>query len=81
MSREIESNNKDNLQAAVDTQRDYDPHKSLQNSKGPTSNFESSGYLNSKNITENNTQPEYHQQSGSTFLRFQYFCKLMSTLS
>ena len=79
MSCEIESNNKDHQQAAVDTQRDYDPHKSHQNSKMSTSNFDSSGYLNSKNITENNTQPE--NQGGSTFLCFQYFCKLMSTLS
>ena len=40
MVREIISNNKDHQQAAVDTQRDYDPHKSHQNYKLPTSNFD-----------------------------------------
>ena len=81
MAREIESNNKDHQQAAVDTQRDYDPHKSHHNSKRPTSSFDSFGYLNNKKVTENNTQLENNQQGGSTLLCFQYFCKLMSILS
>ena len=68
MAREIESNNKDNKKAAVDTQRDYDPHKSLRN------------VSKSKTITRQNTQPQNTQHGGSTFLFFQYFCKLMSTL-